>query len=187
MADIAQNNTAQPSWVYIPEAAADAARKMLDPECPETYVALERQFTQAMSDFEKEYYLDIDFDAGNLPWSCSGLSVKDYFIVSDENDNIVAFIGKEDCLHEKEIHSLMQNAGISPTKSNIQKICSSLLGFIPKGTTLRDVFQTGIDAAIASSQKHAMEALADQIHSAATAKCISTVTQATIRDIEPER
>ena len=187
MGDKAQNNTAQPSWIHIPESAVVVARKMLDPECSETYVALDRQFTEAMSCFEKDYYLDIDFDAGNLPWSCSGLSVKDYFLVFDASNNIVALIGKEDVLHEKDLHSLMGDGGITPTKSNIQKICSSLLGFIPQGSTLKAVFQTAIDASNVSPQGKVKTSLSEKIQSAMAVPTAPAANQTSTYVLDPER
>lgn len=185
MSGMDQNDTA--SWVHIPKSAVEAARKMLDPACTESFVALDRQFTEAMSCFGKDYYLDIDFDAGNLPWNCSGLSVKDYFIVFDASDNIVALIGKEDVLHEEDIFSILRDAGIAPTKNSIQKICSSLLGYIPQGSTLRTIFQNASEAANTSPRENVRSSLSEKIQSVSNVPDARTVNQTSTCVLEPER
>ena len=156
----------EPSWFRVPQEAVEAVRKMLDPECAESYLSLYTEFQIAIPNDKRDCFLNIDFDAPNYPWSHSALSVKDFLTVFDPGDHVVAVIGQNEVLHKEDFASKMKAAGLAATEGNFNVVWAAFCEQSESVPSLHERAQAAVQAAIRTLEAQMKTPLQDQIDAA---------------------
>lgn len=134
----------KPSRFHLSDASLAYARALFDVKKHIDFVEAYHQFQASIPGHNECYIYDLDLSRP----LCGDIEVAPYLSFFGPDENIIAFISKDDILYREDFASLLSEAGLAPIEGNLNLVLKQYFDLAHKGMPIREAAQTAVEGVL---------------------------------------